>query len=112
VESGEIMIKYYSELEIKIHIIIWAVLILIVILCFIFPVLVGYFAFLIALVGLFLLMSTVDLLDRISAQKERIKTARNVVDKNGYIWEEFELNGCTYRAIKNKEEYFKIMGIK
>ena len=83
-----------------------------VILCFIFPVLVGYFAFPIALVGLFLFMSTVDLFDRISAQKERIRTKRSVVDKNGYVWEEFELNGCKYRAVKNKEEYFKIMGMK
>lgn len=106
------MTKYYSELEIKVHIVIWIVLILMVVLCFIFPVLVGYFAFLIAAVGLFLSMSTSDLLDRISAQKERIKTSRNVVDENGYVWEEFEKNGCTYRAIKNKEEYFKTMGIK
>lgn len=106
------MTKYYSELEIRVHIAIWIVLILMVILCFIFPVLVRYFAFLIAFVGLFLFMSTVDLFDRISAYRERIRTSKSVVDENGHIWEEFKLNGCTYRAVKNKEDYYKLMGIR
>jgi hypothetical protein len=108
----KMMNEYYSKLEIRVHAVIWSAWILIIILCFIFPVLIRYFAFLLALVALFLSMSTQDLWDRMSAQKERLRTSRNVVDKNGYIWEEFEKNGCTYRAIKNKEEYFKIMGLE